>query len=272
MPRPRRRTSSSRAGVRQRPQVDAPQRRQDRSRTGCADARSTAPRPATPRSENCRAPAAGCRPPPPAPGRAGRRGHRRARAQPRPPSRPAAAATRRTRWPRCARPSARGSSRATAPAFGQCAAARRARCARTRRARAARRCGTANAAGCRAHRSPAPAPSRAAWRPARESGGARSKVIAPPKPSRQPRSTNACACCALPLNACAMPPAHVDAPQAGQQAIGRAAHMQDRRQAGIARELQLRDVEALLLDRDRARARTSRGRSRPPPPGAGRRA
>ena len=33
-----------------------------------------------------------------------------------------------------------------------------------------------------------------------------SKVIAPPKPSRKPRSMNICACCRLPLNACAMPP------------------------------------------------------------------
>jgi hypothetical protein len=67
-----------------------------------------------------------------------------------------------------------------------------------------------------------------------------------------------------------MPPGTGDAAQPGQQRVGRAPHMQDHRQAGVARQLQLREVEVLLA-RGPARARSGRGRSRPPPPGAGRR-
>ena len=49
--------------------------------------------------------------------------------------------------------------------------------------------------------------------------------------------------------------------------------MQDHRQAGVARQLQLRGVEALLrvARGSQARARSGPARSRPPPPGAGRR-
>ena len=50
--------------------------------------------------------------------------------------------------------------------------------------------------------------------PAARICSARSKVIAPPKPSLKPSSTNASACCSLPLKAWAMPPA----PRAGAAA------------------------------------------------------
>ena len=83
-----------------------------------------------------------------------------------------------------------------------------ARCASRRPARAARRCGTASAAGCRAHRS------RARARASGSVGGQAADLqraveghrAAEAEPEAERRRTRR-ACCSLPLNAWAMPPA-----------------------------------------------------------------
>ena len=83
---------------------------------------------------------------------------------------------------------------------------------------------------------------------------ARSKVMAPPKPSLKPSSTKACACCALPLKAwrCRRRPRSA---QVLEQGIGRAPHMQDHRQAGRSRSSAARRRSAPGA-RGRARARS----------------
>jgi hypothetical protein len=65
-------------------------------------------------------------------------------------------------------------------------------------------------------------------------------------PAAKPRSTNCAACCRAAVEGVGDAARHLDAAQALQQRVGRAAHVQDHRQAGVARQLQLREVEALL--------------------------
>ena len=140
----------------QRHQVHAPAAPTAAARTGCAGARSTARRPATPRRESC-------------PARTSRvcaRDHRRqaGAACALSAASPGSAVARVGAGDR--RPCAAGSSRAARPGSaamrGSSAGSLRA-CGRIAALR--RRCGTATAAGCPAHRSPAPAPARAASPP-----------------------------------------------------------------------------------------------------------
>jgi hypothetical protein len=104
----------------------------------------------------------------------------------------------------------------------------------------------------------------------RRSCRARSYVTAPPNPSLKPSAMNAWACCRLPLKAWAMPPRPHDLAQRLQQLVGRAAHMQDHRQAVAPGQLELLAVKQLWRSMGPVPAQSSRARFRPPPPGAGR--
>ena len=103
---------------------------------------------------------------------------------------------RRARWHRSRAPAPPRSGRATRPAAGRCAASTPGCCAHRRRTRAA----------CPARRFPAPSSPAADPAASFRRRVARGKVMAPPKPSLNPKRMNSSACWRLPLKAWAIPP------------------------------------------------------------------
>ena len=184
-----------------------------------------------------------------------------------------AVATRRGHWRRCVRG---GLFQRPVPAVPPAFAAMRGSSPGSLRlvspARTlARPSGRANAAGCPARRSRARCASSGSDCASRRICSARSKVIAPPKPSLKPRSRKPCGLLLAAVEGMRDAARHLDAPQVLEQGVGRAPHVQDHRQLELACQLELRARRTAPGACGRGRARSGRGRFRRPPRAAGRR-